>query len=463
MLESLFTREVLALADPYLAVKRHFAWDGEQGILHIGRRGFPIQEIKRIYLVGAGKAGVPMSRAVAEVLQQDTRLWQKFQGGAVSVYRDQAQEKVSAVRFFSADHPNPNEGSLEAARYVLQMLKGAGQGDLVIAVISGGGSCLLTLPFEEIGLPEFCQANQALVTAGASIQEINVVRKHICQVKGGKTRLAAPEADFATLILSDVIGDDLSSIASGPTVPDSSTFRDAICVLERYELWSRIPAAMQRYLLSGVAGKEQETLKPDRWEAELAQRTYNLLVASNASVLRALADTLHRPPYHGMGQAMVDEVQFTGEVESELERHFDMAQELWRQAAHDRQPRLLLCGGEGIVRVPAEATGQGGRNQHYALLAARKVAGYPWWVLAAGTDGVDGNSPAAGAVVDGATLGTAQEYGLSADDSLARYGSYDFFRLLEERSGQRYLITPGPTGTNVNDIVVWWTHPTASV
>lgn len=462
-LQSLFRDEVLRLADPYLAVRHHLTWDGKHNVLMVGRKRYPLEDIRQIYLVGAGKAGVPMSRAVVDLLGQDSRLWQKFGGGAVSVYREQAREEVRDVQLYPADHPNPNQASLDAAQHVLGLLGHAGAGDLVLAVISGGGSCLLTLPFEEMGLPEFCQANQALVTAGASIQEMNIVRKHVCKVKGGKLRLAAPEADFATLVLSDVIGDDLSSIASGPTVPDPSTFQDAIGVLEKYELWDRTPVAMQQYLQRGAAGTEQETLKHRIWQSGLAQRTYNLVVASNATVLRSLADLLRGPAYAGLGQPIVDEAPMTGDVDAELERHSRQAQELWHRALDDGQARLLLCGGEGIVRVPPEASGQGGRNQHYALMAARRLADTPWCVLAAGTDGVDGNSPAAGAVVDGTTIQTATSSGLSAEEYVARYDSYGFFRQLEERTGQTYLVATGPTGTNVNDIVAWWLDPGGAV
>ncbi|MFW6126479.1 MAG: MOFRL family protein, partial [Chloroflexota bacterium] len=194
----------------------------------------------------------------------------------------------------------------------------------------------------------------------------------------------------------------------------------------------------------------------------LAQRTYNLIVASNATVLQSLADLLRNPAYAALGRPVVDEAPFTGDVDAELERHLGQAQELWPRALDDGQPRLLLCGGEGIVRLPPDASGQGGRNQHYALMAARRVADTPWCVFAAGTDGIDGNSPAAGAVVDGTTIRAATGSGLSADGYLARYDSYGFFRRLEERTHQSYLVATGATGTNVNDIVIWWLDPGAA-
>jgi len=269
-------------------------------------------------------------------------------------------------------------------------------------------------------------------------------------------RMAAREANFVSLILSDVIGDDLSSIASGPTVPDSSTFQDAIQVLQKYGSWEKIPAQIKGYLQRGAEGKEEETLKGELWEQELAERTFNFVVASNSSLLKALEAELSKPGYREMGQAAVDFTPVTGKVEEAVERHFHEATGLFEKVKKDGIPKILLCGGESTVKVPEYAKGRGGRNQHYALLAAKRIAGYPWTVLSAGTDGVDGNSPAAGAIVDGNTVRLALEKGVNPDKYVADFDSYGFFRELEERSGRRFLICTGPTGTNVNDIMLWW-------
>jgi len=455
-LQILFRELVIPLASAYLAVRRAIHWDEEEKALKVGDRSYPLSQIKNIYMVGMGKAGVPMARAVVEILQGNSLLWEKFRGGVVNVYREQAREKVPGVKCFAADHPSPNQASVDGAKSSLDMLRRTSTGDLVVAVISGGGSSLLTFPANSIGLKEFRITNELLVTGGASIQEINTVRKHLSQVKGGKLRMAAPEANFLTLILSDVVGDDLSSIASGPTVPDSSTFQDAIQVLQKYGLWEKIPVQIKGYLQRGAEGKEEETLKGELWEQELAERTFNFVVASNYSLLKAMEVELSKPGYREIGQPAVDFTPVTGKVEEAIERHFHEATGLFEKVKKDGIPKILLCGGESTVKVPEYAKGRGGRNQHYALLAAHKITGYPWTVLSAGTDGIDGNSPAAGAIVDGNTITLAREKGLNPEESLADFDSYGFFEKLEERSGQRFLIRTGPTGTNVNDIMLWW-------
>lgn len=268
--------------------------------------------------------------------------------------------------------------------------------------------------------------------------------------------MAAPEAKFLSLILSDVIGDDLSSIASGPTVPDPRTFQDALQVLKKYELWEKTPAGVKNYLLRGSEGKEKESLKSDLWERKLAFQTSNLIVASNAVLLKALGEELRKPGCRELGQVQVAPRPVTGSVEEAVERHFRQANKLREKVARDGLPRTLLCGGECIVKVPSCARGKGGRNQHYALLAAQKIAGGHCTVLSAGSDGIDGTSPAAGAIVDGETIALAQKVGLSPEEFLADFDSYGFFKSLEEKSGQRFLVDTGPTGTNVNDIMLWW-------
>ena len=455
-LQALFRELVIPLADSYLATRRCLRWDDGAKTLRAGDGAYPLSGLKSVFLVGAGKAGVPMSRAVVETLQQSPLLWERFAGGAVNVYGEQAKEVLPKVRLFAADHPNPNQESIEGARYALGILREAAAGDLVIAVISGGGSSLLTLPAAAIGLENFRLTNELLVTGGASIQEVNTVRKHLSRVKGGRLRMAAPQASFLTLVLSDVIGDDLSSIASGPTVPDPSTFEDAIQVLRRHGLWGKVPAQVRNHLERGVEGKEEETLKEEQWEKGLAARSFNLLVASNGVLLKALQSELGKPAYSELGKVEVDATPATGKVEDVVDRHFREAERLHEKARSDGTARVLLCGGEPIVRVPEHAMGRGGRSQHYALLAARRIAGHPWAVLSAGTDGIDGTSPAAGAVVDGDTIRVAREKGQSAERSLANFDSYGFFQGLEERSGEEFLILTGATGTNVNDIMLWW-------
>ena len=447
-LATFFRDVVLPLADAYAATQATFRWSSLDNSLSVAGTCIPVDSLSRIYLVGAGKAGVPMARAVVDTLQQNEELWARFAGGTVNVYRDQSEASVPGVTFFPADHPNPNQASVDGARAALDLLSSAGRDDLVVAVISGGGSSLLTLPQEGICLDDFRAANRALVTGGATIQEINTVRKHLSQVKGGRLRMAAPDARFVTLILSDVIGDDLSSIASGPTVPDPTTCGDAISVLERHGLWARIPESCQAHLLRGDSGEADRAVL---WRDHLTPRSHNVVVASNAVVLSSLVRLLSAPEYAGFAaHVILESTPVTGPVDTAVEEHFARATTLSATPG-----TLLLCGGEPVVTVPSGASGVGGRMLHYALLAARAIAGRDWTVLASGTDGIDGTAPSAGAVVTGATIPTADKHGLDAEHYLATFDSYGFFRDLEERSGARCLITTGPTGTNVNDIMLW--------
>jgi glycerate-2-kinase len=447
-LVTIFRDVVLPLADAYAATQSSFRWSSEDRTLVVAGTRIPIDSLSHVYLVGAGKAGVPMARAVVDTLRLTEDLWARFAGGTVNVYRDQSEASVPGVTFFPADHPNPNQASVDGARAALALLSTATSGDLVVAVISGGGSSLLTLPQEGICLDDFRAANRALVTGGATIQEINTVRKHLSQVKGGRLRMAAPDALFVTLILSDVIGDDLSSIASGPTVPDPTTCGDAISVLERHGLWARIPESCQTHLLRGDSGEVDRAIL---WRDRLSPRTHNVVVASNAVVLSSLERLLSSPGQGGAASRVsLDATPVTGPVETAVEEHFARA-----VAASHTPGTLLLYGGEPVVSVPPDAHGTGGRMLHYALLSARRIAGRDWAVLASGTDGIDGTSPSAGAVVTGTTMATAHTHGLDADRYLEAFDSYGFFRTLEERSGVRCLINTGPTGTNVNDIMLW--------
>ncbi|NLE94495.1 MAG: DUF4147 domain-containing protein, partial [Dehalococcoidia bacterium] len=291
-------------------------------------------------------------------------------------------------------------------------------------------------------------ANRALVTGGATIQEINTVRKHLSQVKGGRLRMAAPDAMFVTLVLSDVIGDDLSSIASGPTVQDPTTCSDAIRVLERHDLWDRIPESCRNQLLHGDAG---EADRAAMWRDHLGPRSHTMVVASNAVVLRSLERELLSQRYADfVTRVEVERSPVTGPVEETVDAHVARALSLSSQPG-----TLLISGGEPVVSVPPLASGTGGRMLHYALLAARSIAGRDWAVLACGTDGIDGTSPAAGAVVTGDTIATATRCGLDADAYVRSFDSYGFFKALKERSGHDAIIVTGPTGTNVNDIMLW--------
>ncbi|MCK9356145.1 MAG: DUF4147 domain-containing protein [Dehalococcoidia bacterium] len=447
---SLFRDSVLPLADAYLATRRAFHWLPEAEALVAADRRYPLKDIRRIYLVGAGKAGVPMARAVVDTLLEDSRLRDRLAGGAVNVYRDQAKTTIPGVTLFGADHPNPNEASVAGARAALALLSRAGKRDLVVAVISGGGSSLLELPQDGICLDDFRATNRVLVTGGPTIQEINTVRKRLSLVKGGRLRLAAPDAEFVTLVLSDVIGDDLSSIASGPTVPDATTCHDAVEVLERHHLWERIPESSRTCL---SRGDPAEVERARLWRESLLEHTHSVVVASNAVVLSSLRRLLASAECaRAFPRVWVEDTPVTGSVDQAVAQHHSRALQL---SGADGGRALLVFGGEPVVKVPADASGTGGRMLHYALLASLSIADTGWTVLAAGTDGIDGTSPAAGAVITGETVPLAESHGLSPARYLAAFDSFGFFKELESRTGRRSLVVTGPTGTNVNDIMLW--------
>lgn len=447
---TLFRDTVLPLADAYQATRRHFHWDADEKSLFVGDHAYPAASLGRIFLVGAGKAGAPMARAVVDVLREDEDLWSRFAGGSVNVYRDQAQEAIPGITLYPADHPSPNEYSVAGARAAIELLSTAGQNDLVLAIISGGGSSLLTLPHEGMSLDDLRATSKALVTGGPSIQEINTVRKHLCRVKGGGLRMAAPAARFATLILSDVIGDDLSSIASGPTVQDRSTCADAVSVLESYSLLDRIPSSARACLRRPAPEEESWS---EAWE-EVAGRTQTVIVASNTVVLEALARRLAADPGREPGLTVVlEHAPAVAPVARVAPEHYRHCEELLVKTG---SPLMVLFGGEPVVTVPEGTLGRGGRMLHYALLSSQTIAGTDWTVLASGTDGIDGTAPAAGAAVDGKTIHLARKAGLDAGHYLGQFNSYGFFRELEERTGAHFLNVPGPTGTNVNDIMLWF-------
>jgi hydroxypyruvate reductase len=412
----------LAAVEPADAVRRHLRRDGE--VLVAGDRRYVLAKHGRVLLIAAGKAAVPMSVAGAEVLGPALD-----RGVVVTKYghAGRADELPPAVRVIEAGHPVPDMNSVRGAQAVADLARSAGADDLVLLLISGGGSALLTLPVPEVDLAQVQALTEALLRSGATIDEINTVRKHLSQVKGGGlARLAAP-ATLVTLALSDVVGDPLATIASGPTVADPTTVDDARRVLARYGVDEVDPAVLR------------ETLKACDPALETA---HHLLVGSNRLAARAAADRAS-----GLGYRTL---LLTTYVEGEAREVARVAAALAKgvRAAGDpiRPPACLVWGGETTVTVQGE--GKGGRNQELALAAAIALDGWSGvTLLALATDGGDGPTDAAGAVVTGETARRAREAGLDPRAALARNDSYPFFAALGDH------VKTGPTGTNVNDLL----------
>jgi hydroxypyruvate reductase len=420
----------LAAVEPGQAVRN--AVSVVDGNLVVDKRTYRLGDYRRALIVGAGKASAPMAAAVEEALDGRVPVL-----GSVTVRYGHAAP-TRAVRIREASHPVPDEAGVAATRAIVELLEETTSDDLVICVISGGGSALLTLPADGISLADLQQTTDALLRSGASINEINVVRKHLDAVKGGGlARIAAP-AHVITLVLSDVVGNPLDAIASGPTVADTSTWAEAGAVFDRYELWGQVPPAVAERVRAGLAGDLPETPKPGD---PLFSSTRTVVVGSNLVACQAAAQAASD---RGL-QSMVLTTYIEGEAREVGRVLAGLLREVDSSGHPLKRPCLLVAGGETTVTVRGE--GQGGRNQELALAAAFALRGVDNVLLASiGTDGNDGPTDAAGAIADGTTLDRAAALGLDARQCLANNDSYSFF----DRLGN--LVRTGPTNTNVNDL-----------
>lgn len=414
----------------------HPARRGERHALWAGPQRWELSEDNRLLLAAVGKAAVTMAAAAAEILGE------RLSGGVVVTKHGHAagHRLPATLQVYEAGHPTPDIHGLQAAGEVQRLLEGAAASDRVLALISGGASALLPLPPPGVTLEELGALTGMLLRSGATIVELNTVRKHLDLLKGGgMARLASP-APLAALALSDVVGDPLDAIASGPTVPDPTTFADAWAILERYGLAEAAPPAIRERLQAGVRGEIPETLKPGD---PLFENVTTTLIGSNR--LAALAA---KEAAEGLGYRSLILSTF---VEGEAREIGKLAAALARGVARHGDPFpapvCLVMGGETTVTV--RGGGRGGRNQELALSAAIALDGLPGAaVMALATDGTDGPTDSGGAVVDGTTIARARSLGLDPQAALANNDAYPFL----EQTGSQLKI--GPTGTNVNDLIV---------
>lgn len=422
-------RAAVTAADPQEAVRRSMVRQGN--LLWVGKKRYDLETVRHIHIIGAGKAAVPMASAAEEVLEG------KISGGLIVTPHGQTGS-LKRIRVLSAGHPIPDRKGLSAAEECLRQAGAAGKDDLVLVLLSGGASALLPAPVHGITLKNKQRVTELLLKSGAGISEINAVRKHLSRIKGGRLSAHIYPASSLTLILSDVLGNDLSAIASGPTAPDPSLFSDAIAILKQYHLLSRLPAAVRGHLSKGLRGRYPETPKPGDPIFDTAQ---HVIVCDNR---RAVEAAMAQAQALGF-QAAVLTTSLQGEAR-EVARVFGaMAHEIHRFDRPLSRPACVLAGGELTVTV--KGRGRGGRAQEFALSAALDVAGLPkTTVIGFGTDGLDGPTEAAGAVADGTTVERALKAGLDPVKALANHDSYPFFKSLGD------LILTGPTGTNVNDL-----------
>jgi glycerate-2-kinase len=410
-------------------VKRFVRLNGN--ILTFSDRSFDVRLIENIYVVGAGKASARMAHAVESIL--GTRI---ADGHIITKYQHSIPLQFIAIT--EAGHPVPDENGVGGTRKILSMLKKTGKDDLVICLLSGGGSALLADVPEDCTLEDVKSVNNILLKSGANIGEMNCIRKHLSAVKGGMLAKTASPATVVSLILSDVIGDPLDVIASGPTAPDPSTFRDALAILKKYSIKEQIPQNIRKFLQDGQEGKHPETLKE---EDEILNHTYNLVIGNNRLALRIAKEKAEAFGYDT--QIVTDALD--GDVEEVARYIADLS--VRTKQANPHQNSCLLFGGEPTVKVTGK--GLGGRNQHLALLMAKHLQDQPGITfLSGGTDGSDGPTDAAGAVADSFTLVHAQKHDLAIEKYIENQDSYHFF------SQEGGFIITGPTQTNVMDIMV---------
>jgi glycerate 2-kinase len=422
-------RAAVKAADPVEAVLRSFRLRG--GSLEAGGHGYKLNRFERIFVIGAGKASAAMARAVERVLGR------QISGGLINVkYGHTAMLK--RIELNECGHPDPDEAGVRGAARIAAIADQAGERDLVICVISGGASALLPAPAAPVTLAEKQAITRLLLRCGADIGEINAVRKHISSIKGGQlARLAFP-ASVISLLLSDVIGDTLDVIGSGPTVADASTFADAQAVLRKYGIDRKAPAAVRERIERGVAGEIPETPKPGD---PALSRTQNVVVGSNLLAVNAAAAKARE-----LGlRTMVLSTFIEGETRDVARMHAAIARQARVYGQPLRGPACIITGGETTVTI--RGNGKGGRNQEFALAAAIDLDGLDdVLILSGGTDGTDGPTNAAGALADGRTCRRAAKLGLIAKEYLANNDSYHFFEPLGD------LLITGPTNTNVMDV-----------
>lgn len=398
----------------------------------LSHRSLPsLDRFQRVFVTACGKAAAPMTSAILSFAGD------RLSGGTVTAPDITADATaLGGLEVMASAHPVPDERSHRAALRAMEVARMAGEKDLLIALLSGGGSSLWSLPAPGLSLEHLRQTVHTLLRTGADIAEMNTVRKHLSAIKGGRLAVAAAPATVVTLIISDVVGDSPTTIASGPTVPDPTTFGDALATLDRRGGRSAYPSAVVSYLLAGVEGRRGETPKPGD---PVFRSTMAMIVGSNADAREGAGARARSMGY--ATDASPDPV--TGEA-SEAGRRL-ARQMLARQAV---QPMCFVWGGETTVTV--KGSGRGGRNQELALGAALEMAGSNRLLvlLSAGTDGIDGPTDVAGAIVSPSTMTRANSLGVSAEDHLSTNDSYAFF----ERVGGH--VRTGSTRTNVMDVQV---------
>lgn len=397
-----------------------------------GQHVLDLASYSRIFIFGAGKGVPAMAKAMEKLLSE------LITDGLVITKYGHAQ-KLEVIEVMEAGHPLPDNNSLQASRTLLQKGVPFNENDLVIFLLTGGGSTLLEVPPDQISLSDLQKTNELLLGSGATIKQVNAVRKHISLVKGGQLLTHFSPADVVTLILSDVIGNDPADIASGPTSPDHTTFEDAIRICEQLKIVDDLPASVRDHLIQGAAKIVKET--PDRSDEE-ARKAINIILGDNRRALDAAQRTARHLGY--------DSMIYTSSIQGEAREVSKVISALMTEVAERNsplaRPACLLFGGEPTVTINGK--GKGGRNQELALALAATHLNFEHFFISCGSDGTDGPTDAAGAMVSHHTLTNANLKNLDIETYLNTNDSYHFFEKLGD------LIKTGPTGTNVMDLMI---------
>ena len=414
---------------PDKLISRFVAVNGDS--LQIENHKIDLKAVKNIFVVGAGKASAMMALALENILGRKIAA-----GHIVTKYGHSIPLKHIGIT--EAGHPVPDENGLKGTEKVLSIVKQAERDDIVICLISGGGSALLPDVPEGCTLDDLRKLNTALLKCGADIKQMNCIRKHLSKVKGGMLAKAAFPARVISLILSDVIGDPLDVIASGPTAPDPSTFEEAVSIIEKFGIQNEVPDKIFKLLQDGKNNKRPETLKEND---EALLKTSNLIIGSNKLALKVAAE---KAETYGYASHVITST-LEGDVNDVAAYILKLIME--EKAKKENKKVCMLLAGEPTVKVTGK--GLGGRNQHLALLMAKLLGDKPEVTfLSGGTDGSDGPTDAAGAVIDSMTIRNAARLNLDIDDFVENNDSYNFFK-----KGGGLIIT-GPTQTNVMDLII---------
>ncbi|MCF6159529.1 MAG: glycerate kinase [wastewater metagenome] len=421
----------LHAVDPDTCMKKHISLP-EKNLLQTGERCYDLSQFKNIYIIGFGKASGFMALTIEKLFPERIRT------GIVNVrYGYKAPCKI--INIYEAGHPVPDHAGRKGTDEIVRLLQHTEEDDLVFCLISGGGSALFELPCDGITLKEIQDITEMFLKCGARIDEMNTVRKHISQVKGGQLAKIC-KGKIISFILSDVTNDAPGTIASGPTSPDDSTFLDCKKILQKYELFQKIPSSIREHIQKGLDGKVQETPKATD---PVFRKVHNVIIGNNRTALYASYKKAGELGYN----PFILSSCITGEAKEVAKVFGAIAKEICSSGNPAKRPACIIAGGETTVTV--KGNGLGGRSQEFTLSAAMEIDGLENTViLCAGTDGTDGNTEAAGAIADSFTITSAKQGHMNPEAYLTDNNSYSFFRLTDN------LIITGPTKTNVMDIIL---------